>query len=185
MWYSWFIMIQPISVLPHLLNWIIFWIEFFWNFFNWIIFWIEFSWFFFNQKIFWIEFCEIILNWILNWIIFWRNSNIELNQFGYRSPLGSGRWEGRQKGCGIVKESTPCQHASWLRLHREEAANNSIILSFCCRDVLSYGLNTLGPLCLWQCFLFHFSISCSALADLSPKLEQWNNFLAPGKVAGN
>ena len=24
---------------------------------------------------------------ILNWIIFWRNSNIELNQFGYRSPL--------------------------------------------------------------------------------------------------
>ena len=33
------------------------------------------------------NFCEIILNWILNWIIFWRNSNIELNQFGYRSPL--------------------------------------------------------------------------------------------------
>ena len=32
-------------------------------------------------------FCEIVLNWILNWIIFWRNSNIELNQFGYRSPL--------------------------------------------------------------------------------------------------
>ena len=39
-----------------------------------------------------------------------------------------------------------------MRLHREEAANNSIILSFCCWDVLSYGLNTLGPLCLWQCF---------------------------------
>ena len=33
------------------------------------------------------NFCEIILKWILNWIIFWRNSNIELNQFGYRSPL--------------------------------------------------------------------------------------------------
>ena len=24
---------------------------------------------------------------------------------------------------------------------------------FCCWDDLSYGLNTLGPLCLWQCFL--------------------------------
>ena len=24
---------------------------------------------------------------------------------------------------------------------------------FCCLDDLSYGLNTLGPLCLWQCFL--------------------------------
>ena len=23
---------------------------------------------------------------------------------------------------------------------------------FCCLDDLSYGLNTLGPLCLWQCF---------------------------------
>ena len=23
---------------------------------------------------------------------------------------------------------------------------------FCCWDDLSYGLNTLGPLCLWQCF---------------------------------
>ena len=33
------------------------------------------------------NFREIVLNWILNWIIFWRNSNIELNQFGYRSPL--------------------------------------------------------------------------------------------------
>ena len=70
MWYSWFIMIQPISVLPHLLNWIIFWIEFFWNFFNWIFFWIEFSW--------------KILNWIIFWIEFlWNNIelNIELNHF--------------------------------------------------------------------------------------------------------
>ena len=33
------------------------------------------------------NFREILLNWILNWIIFWQNSNIELNQFGYRSPL--------------------------------------------------------------------------------------------------
>merc|ERR1711994_1232984 len=24
---------------------------------------------------------------------------------------------------------------------------------FCCWDDFSYGLNTLGPLCLWQCFL--------------------------------
>ena len=70
MWYSWFIMIQPISVLPHLLNWIIFWIEFFWIFFNWIIFWIEFS----LKK----------LNWIFFWIEFLWNDielNIELNHF--------------------------------------------------------------------------------------------------------
>ena len=70
MWYSWFIMIQPISVLPHLLNWIIFWIEFFWNFLNWIIFWIEFLW--------------KILNWIIFWIEFSWNTielNIELNNF--------------------------------------------------------------------------------------------------------
>ena len=40
---------------------------------------------------------------------------------------GSGRWEGRQKGCGIVKESRPCQHASWLRLHGEEAANSKVL----------------------------------------------------------
>ena len=26
---------------------------------------------------------------------------------------------------------------------------------FCCWDDLSHGLNTLGPLCLWQCFLLH------------------------------
>ena len=37
-------------------------------------------------------FCEIVLNWILNWIIFWWNSNIELNQFGYRSPLFPVNW---------------------------------------------------------------------------------------------
>ena len=31
----------------------------------------------------------MILNWILNWINFAQNSNIELNQFGYRTGLGS------------------------------------------------------------------------------------------------
>ena len=28
---------------------------------------------------------------------------------------------------------------------------------FCCWDDLSYGLNTLGPLCLWQCFSYDCS----------------------------
>ena len=43
--------------------------------------------------------------------------------------------------CGIVKsnlevkESRPCQHASWLRFNREEAANTSIVLSFCYRMI--------------------------------------------------
>ena len=35
----------------------------------------------------------------------------------------------------------PCQHASWLRFNREEAVNTSIVLLFCCRDDLSYGLS--------------------------------------------
>ena len=46
-------MIQPISVLPHLLNWIFFWIEFFWNFFQ------------LNNILNWIL-CKAILNRILN-----------------------------------------------------------------------------------------------------------------------
>ena len=43
--------------------------------------------------------------------------------------------------CGIVKsnlevkESRPCQHASWLRFNREEAVNTSIVLSFCYRMI--------------------------------------------------
>ena len=51
------------------------------------------------------NFCEIILNWILNWIIFWRNSNIELNQFGYRSPL---LWR--------LNPQLPCALQSWIIL---------------------------------------------------------------------
>ena len=58
-----------------------------------------------------------------------------------------------------VKESRPCQHASWLRFNREETVNTSIVLSFCCRDDLSYGFNTLGPLCLWQCFILTYTWS--------------------------
>ena len=27
-----------------------------------------------------------------------------------------------------------------------------------CRDYLRYGVNTLGPLCLWQCFIFMLSL---------------------------
>ena len=84
MWYSWFIMIKPISVLPHLLNWISYWIDFFWKFVNWIIFWIEFFWQVLNWIIFWIEFLWKILNWIIFWIEFSWNTielNIELNNF--------------------------------------------------------------------------------------------------------
>ena len=33
------------------------------------------------------NFPETTLNWILNWINFGQNSNIELNQFGYRTGL--------------------------------------------------------------------------------------------------
>ena len=56
----------------------------------------------------------MILNWTLNWIIFWRNSNIELNRFGYRSPLGSTRsLYMRKYGKAFVK-ATSCilKHAS-------------------------------------------------------------------------
>ena len=34
------------------------------------------------------NFHDTTLNWILNWINCGRNSNIELNQFGYRTGLG-------------------------------------------------------------------------------------------------
>ena len=103
MWYSWFIMIKPISVLPHLLNWISCWIEFFLKIFELNIFlnWICLKIFELNNFLNWIFVKNIeldnFLNWIFvkyywieYWIIFWQNSNIELNQFGYRSPLSPG-----------------------------------------------------------------------------------------------
>ena len=37
---------------------------------------------------------------------------------------------------------------------------------FAMGDDLSYGLNTLGPLCLWQCFAFH------SLSNLLDKISQ-------------
>ena len=39
-----------------------------------------------------LNFCESFLNWILNWINFGQNSNIELNQFGYRTGLCLQQW---------------------------------------------------------------------------------------------
>ena len=62
--------IQPISILPFLLVWIIFWIESQTIIVNWIIYWIE------SQ--------QLIVNWIIFWIEFSLNDfelNIELNQF--------------------------------------------------------------------------------------------------------
>ena len=58
-----------VLMIPWLSNWIIFWIETAEFFSNWIIFWIE-SW----VKRYWMNH-------------FWQNSNIELNQIGYRTPL--------------------------------------------------------------------------------------------------
>ena len=66
---------RPVSMIPWLLNWIIFWIESADFFSNWIIFWIE-SW----VKQYWIEY------W-MNY--FWRDLNIELNQISYWTPLFS------------------------------------------------------------------------------------------------
>ena len=34
-----------------------------------------------------------------------------------------------------------------------------------CRDYSRYGVNTLGPLCLWQCFVFH-SAQCVGMRRL-------------------
>ena len=73
--------IQPVLIIPWLLNWIIFWIELPEFILNWIIFWIESP--------------EFILNWIIVWTEFWvsnielnhPSANIELNQIGYRPPL--------------------------------------------------------------------------------------------------
>ena len=49
------------------------------------------------------------------------------------------------------------------------------------RDNSSYGVNTLGPLCLWQCFVFHsnmrFLICCKSVQNLVswslPKFQSW------------
>ena len=54
------------------MNWIIFWIESAEFSLNWIIFWIE-SW----EKQYLIKY----------WQYFWQNSNVELNQIAYRTPL--------------------------------------------------------------------------------------------------
>ena len=65
--------IRPVSMIPWLLIWIIFWNESFAISLNWIIFWIK-PW----VKQYWIEY------WMNH---FWQNSNIELSQIGYRTPL--------------------------------------------------------------------------------------------------
>ena len=67
-----YVLLSSILV-PPLLNWIIYWIESLEFILNWIIVWIEFS--------------ETNMNQILNWINYRQNSNIELNQKGYRSGL--------------------------------------------------------------------------------------------------
>ena len=70
MWYSWFIMIKPISVLPHLLNWISCWIEFFLKIFELNIFlnWICLKIFELNNFLNWIFVKNIELDNFLNWI---------------------------------------------------------------------------------------------------------------------
>ena len=62
--------IWPVSMIPWLLNWIIFWIES-----------PEFIW---TEKYFELNLGQSNIESNIELIIFWQNSNIELNQIGYR-----------------------------------------------------------------------------------------------------
>ena len=46
---------------------------------------------------------------------------------------------------------------------------------FCCLDDLSNGLNTLGPLCLWQCLLFACFIPTFSHSEIILRIH-WANF---------
>ena len=41
---------------------------------------------------------------------------------------------------------------------------------FCCWDYLSYGLNTLGQLCLWQCLIFRHRLASSLVCSDWPSI---------------
>ena len=54
---------------------------------NWIIFWIESAEFFWIEWYFELNLGQSNIESNIEWINFWQNSNIELNQIGYRQPL--------------------------------------------------------------------------------------------------
>ena len=56
---------------------------------------------------------------------------------------------------------------------------------FCCWDDLSYGLNTLGPLCLWQCFFLFLTLFVTQVNHQSGKEKKGSvlgRFLGRKKV---
>ena len=50
----------------------------------------------------WIKFGQAILNRNLNWIIFWKNSNSELNQIGYRTGLAQSDIPDEGDNCNLA-----------------------------------------------------------------------------------
>ena len=77
-----------------------------------------------------------------------------------------------------------------FRGQREQTMSTCLMIAIlsrrCCRDDLSYGLNTLGPLCLWQCLYEGFTeglfcslafLDCSISYSLSLELFLNHTFL--------
>ena len=60
----------------------------------------------------------------------------------------------------IEKNSEFCKNTQKKKRGQREQTMSTMSTQqstcFCCWDDLSYGLNTLGPLCLWQCFAVYF-----------------------------
>ena len=59
-----------------------------------------------------------------------------------------------------------------LKLFSKRADHVNIVNStcFCCWDDLSYGLNTLGQLCLWQCLIFRHRLASSLVCSDWPSI---------------
>ena len=76
------------------------------------------------------NFHGIVLNWILNLIIFRRNSNIELNRFGYRSPLGSARsfYMRKYDKAFVIATSCILKHSSLQNENEVSGVNSKVFL---------------------------------------------------------
>ena len=67
---------------------------------------------------------------VLNWIICWRNSNIELNRFGYRSPLGSARsfYMRKYDKAFVIATSCILKHSSLQNENEVSGVNIKVFL---------------------------------------------------------
>ena len=129
----------------------------------------------------------MILNRILNWINFERNSNIELNQFGYRTGLHNLQGQTifvqsvklkffADQDCDVSLESWRCNRytgscrdaSSKIKLFCESTQMKEIMNNLCKSTVLKYiaiYLGSLSPTLLWPCPPFIGILSHSFIAS--------------------